>query len=442
MLSNDADGSHHRRKGRILKDPIPGVAHRDLRMDFLCAFAVLNPLVVQASYFLAPPSHSGNLSIPQLFQGTAFLVGLSIVLWSKWSPTVHSSRLSRFLLLVVVGTTVFMGKTMLESDGILSLMEYRGDFVFYFKMVFWSSSWVLIAGVVRRHEDGNRLLQAIVFGAFLTAVIALICYVTGAGSVAVYAGEGVRASVGASGVSVKQTVVYLAASAFVALYLGRRGGRVIALILLLSTMLSYDRAVQVGVAAAFLWLLVWRLVLLVRGRSLRGERVVIIGGLIATALFSTLGYQSLHTRWTRDLEMGRPGSGRLEFYRVAWEQFPEGSVEDKVLGIGYSGIRETMEEKCGKSIHTHSDFFDLLLGGGLLGLGIYAALFWSLGMYFRGVALMSAECAVMGAVGSVYLVMSLITGLLEATHGMFCLGAIFHCCHVMASSGLECGDAD
>lgn len=415
-------------------------------MDFLCVFAVLNPLVVQVSYFLVPPIRPWDLSIPQLFQGTVFLIGSGIALRSKWPPTVHIPRLSRFLLMVAFGGTIFLGKTVIESEGALSLMEYRGDFVFYFKMVFWSSMWVLVAGVVRSRDDGNRLLQAVVFGAFLTAVIALVCYVTGAGTIAVYAREGVRASVGASGVSAKQTVVYLAASAFVAMYLGRKGHRsigfVVALVLFLSTFLTYDRAVQVGIAAAFLWLLAWRLVLVVRGRSLRGERVVIVGGLITAALIGTLGYESLHTRWTRDMEKGRPGSGRLEFYRVAAEQFFEGSAGDKVLGIGYSGIRKTMHEKCGMSIHTHSDFFDLLLGGGLLGLGIYLALYWSLGMYFRGIPLMSAECAVMGAVGAVYLIMSLVTGLLEATHGMFCLGAIFHCCHVMASPGSECGDAD
>lgn len=57
-------------------------------------------------------------------------------------------------------------------------------------------------------------------------------------------------------------------------------------------------------------------------------------------------------------------------------------------------------------------------------------------MYLRGVQLQSEECALMGAVGAVYVVMSLITGLLEATHAMFCLGVIAHCCHVLAKPAL------
>ena len=91
--------------------------------------------------------------------------------------------------------------------------------------------------------------------------IAITCFITGAGTVEVYEREGVRASVGVSGVSVKQTVAFLAPCALVALYLTRGRHRWIALAaamaLLTSTLLSFERAVQVGLAAAALWLAVW-----------------------------------------------------------------------------------------------------------------------------------------------------------------------------------------
>lgn len=416
----------------------PDSTDRDLRLVLLCIFAVFNPLVVQASFFFAPSFRPGGLSVPQVFQGAAFLVGIAIVLWTRWTPTVDTVRLGRFMALVAVGGTIFLGKSILESGGLSSIMSFRGDFVVYFKMVFWSSSWFLVAVLVQTQKDAARLLRAIALGAWLTSLIVVVCYLTGAGAIATYAIEGARASIGASGVSVKQTVPYLASCAFVAMYLGRRErwlvGLAAALTLIAATLISYDRAVQVGLVVAALWFFVWRFFLVHRRKSHTSERVFIVCGLLAVALFGSLGYESLHARWTSDFAKNRPGSGRLGFYQAAAERFSEGPAADMLFGVGYSGIRQTMEERCGMSVHTHSDFFDLMLGGGLLGLGIYGAFFWTLFRFFRGVPLQSAECALMGAVGAVYVVMGLITGLLEATHAMFCLGAIFQCCHVIATS--------
>ncbi len=107
-------------------------------------------------------------------------------------------------------------------------------------------------------------------------------------------------------------------------------------------------------------------------------------------------------------------------------------MADMLVGIGYTGIKETMHERSGLLIHTHSDLFDLLLGGGLLGLAVYISLTGSLLRYFRRVPPQSAEFALMGAIFAIFLVMSLITGQLEATHAMFCNGAILCCCHVIA----------
>lgn len=415
-----------------------GVAHRDFRMDFLCAFAVLNPLVVQASVFFVPSFKIGGMGVSQVVSGAAFLIGTAIVLRSPWTPTVDTARLGRFFGLVAVGGTVFLGKSILESNDSSSIMAFQGDFVVYFKMVFWSSSWLLVAVLVRSKKDAIRLLRAVALGAWLTALIVVTCYVTGAGTVAAYALQEVRASIGATGVSVKQTVPYLASCAFVGVYLGRRGrwvaGLVAALTLMTATLVSYDRAVQVGLVVAATWIFVWRFFLAARRKSHTNERILVVTGLLAVALFGSLGYESLHARWTDDFEKNRPGSGRLGFYQAAVERFSEGPAADMLLGVGYSGIRQTMEERCGMSVHTHSDLFDLLLGGGILGLGIYGALLWTLFRFFRGVPLHSAECALMGAVGAVFVVMGLITGLLEATHAMFCLGSIFHCCHVIASS--------
>ena len=415
----------------------------DRRLDLLCLFAVLNPLVVQAGFFFMPAGLPGGLSVPQAFQGTAFLIGLGFIIGSRWKPSPHTRRLAVFVGLAVVASAIFLGKSLLERGDITSVMRFRGDFVFYFKMVFWSSSWFLVAVLVRRVSDAARLLRAVSLGALLTSIIVLICYLTGAGTIEVYAREGVRASIGASGVSAKQTVPYLAACAFVVIYLtrGRRwvGGLIAAFVLVAATLVSYDRAVQVGLLAAGAWFLVWRFILCRRRRSHSSEKAVILGALIILIIFGIFGFDALRTRWTSDLAKNRPGSGRLGFYQAAVERFAEGPAADVLLGVGYSGIRQTLLERCGMSVHTHSDLFDLMLGGGILGLVVYAAFFWALGGYFRGVPRGSPELALMGAVGCVYLVMGLITGLIEATHANFCLGAILHCSHVLATTAKHDG---
>lgn len=420
-----------------LTQPPSGKAQqRDRRIDVLCLFAVLNPLIIQASFFFLPPDRRGGLSVPQVFQGTAFLIGLAIIFGSRWRPSAYTRRMAVFVVLGAVASAVFLSKSLIESGDLTSIMRFRGDFVVYFKMVFWSSSWFLIAALVQRSADATRLLRAVTLGALLTSVIVVVCYITGAGTIKAYALEGVRASIGASGVSAKHTVPYLAASAFVAMYLTRRGrwstGLIAAFVLLAATLVSYDRAVQVGLLAAGAWLLFWRFVVCRRQRIHTGEKAFVACALISLVIFGIFGFESLQKRWTGDLAKNRPGSGRLGFYQAAVERFTEGPASDVLLGVGYSGIRETMEERCGMSVHTHSDLFDSLLGGGILGLCVYAAFFWALGGYFRGVPRGSPEFALMGATGIVYVVMGLITGLTTAPHANFCLGAIFHCSNILA----------
>jgi hypothetical protein len=318
----------------------------------------------------------------------------------------------------------------------------RGDVVFFFKVFFWAFMWWFVAIVVRRKKDALRLLHAIVAGAFVASLIVLLSYFTGAGSVAAYEQSGIVASVGASGVSPKQTVAYLAPCAFLIMYLARGQrwmvGLLVALPLVGSTLLTYDRSIQVGIAVASGWLMLWWAVL--SGR--RVSRNWSIGLLLAACmtsvlLFAYVGVDSLIARWTADFQSGRPGSGRLEFYRAAGEQFCDGTVADMLVGIGYRGIKETMWARCGMAIHTHSDLFDLLLGGGLLGVSIYLSLIWILWQYWRSAPRGSAEAAAMGAYLAIYAVMSLITGQLEATHAMFCLGASLHCCHLMWAAGAK-----
>ena len=408
----------------------------DLRLDFLCAFAFLNPLVVQLGFFLAPPTERGALSVPQLFQGCVFVVAVVAVLLSRWRPTIHTARIGRFLVLIATAAAVILFKTAFDHGQLITVSEMRGDLIFFFKIFFWAFMWWLVAIVVRRKHDARRLLHAVLAGAFLTSLIVLVSYVTGAGNVAAYEQSGVMASVGASGVSPKQTVAYLAPCALIAMYLGRGRRPVAALMIALplvgSTLLTYDRSIQVGMVVASGWLALWWAVLSGRRVSRNWSIGLLLAACVtAVLLFSYVGVDSLIARWTADFQSGRPGSGRLEFYQAASERYCDGTVSDLLVGIGYTGIKETMRSRCGMAIHTHSDFFDLLLGGGLLGVCLYGALYWILWRYWRSVPRGSAESAVMGASLAIYAVMSLITGQLEATHAMFCLGASLHCCHLM-----------
>jgi hypothetical protein len=405
-------------------------------LRFLCAFAFLNPLVTQAGIFLAGRGGASGFSIPQLFQGGIFLLAVACVVLVPWRRNVRTARLGRFLLLLAGGCTVILFKTACDHRGAITLDQMRDDLIFFFKIFFWAFMWWFTAVVVRQKTESLRVLRALLWGATGASLIVVASYLSGAGTVEAYERSGIIASVGASGVSPKQTVAYLAPCALIAMYLGRKQQRLIALaiavLLIASTLVTYDRSIQVGLLMATGWLVVWWGILSGR-REHRNWSV----GLLAVActaavfLFASAGFESLQTRWTEDFRNGRPGSGRLEFYQAAWERFSDGSLSDMLAGIGYSGIKDTMHARCGLPIHTHSDLFDLLLGGGLLGLLIYLTLLWNLLQYWRGVPRASAESALMGAYLGIFAVMSLITGQLEATHAMFALGATLHCCHVL-----------
>lgn len=411
----------------------------DPGMALLCGFAVANPLIVQAYFYLLPETTIAGLSIPQLFQGSAFLAAALICLARGWKPMALSTSLGRLAGLVGAASLLFLVRASLLRDRLTSGEGILVDVLFSSKIVFWASAWWFLSIAVRREQDARRLLIAVVAGALLGALVVIGCYVFDAGSISPYVQAGVKASAGATGVSGKQTASYLAIALIAAVYLGRRRrpwtSLAVALTLLTAVLLTYDRTAQVALAAAAFWLLLWR-VLLSNRRTTRqwSTRLLVLGGLSAILLFSWVGFESLYIRWTSDFQKGQAGSGRLLMYQGAWNEYVHSSPTEILLGVGYTGVREAMIRQLKVKIHTHSDFFDLLLCGGIVGILLYLAIWHAVWLHFRKLSVGCAEYAAMGAMVAVYAVTSLITGQLEATHAMFCLGAGLQSCRVMGGA--------
>lgn len=407
------------------------------RLALLCAYALLGPIATQLSYLLLDNFTDRDVSFLQYFQG-AFLLAAAMLSLRTPPSRSRATKTARGLFAgVVLACSVFLLKKMAWDPPDRSALAF--DAVWYLKIVaapFW---WWVAASVVRRGEDAERLLRYVLLGAMMGALFAVACYFTGAGVIAAYEYEGVIASVGASGVSSKQTVAYLAPAALVSAYRGsvqhRWSWTLGALLLVAATLLTYDRSVQVGLVIALVWLLAWRAFAGRGASSALSTRLIVLTIVAGIIFFWVVGFDTLSSRWSYDVEVkGMVGSGRSDFYWAAWLSYLDLKLPELLFGIGMSNVTEVMYQTCGRKVHTHSDFFDMLLGGGLLGMMVYFGLWRAALRNLRRVSPRSIHFAIMGGYVLIVATMSVITGVLAAPHAMFCLGAALHCLRVIAMS--------
>ena len=70
-------------------------------------------------------------------------------------------------------------------------------------------------------------------------------------------------------------------------------------------------------------------------------------------------------------EDGNITNGRDTFIKIAIEHFKELPFFNKIFGITVEEVRNLNFEEIGLKIHCHNDFFTILLGYGILGLGVF-----------------------------------------------------------------------
>ncbi|MBN2312746.1 MAG: O-antigen ligase family protein [Sedimentisphaerales bacterium] len=401
----------------------------------LCAFSIVNPLIAQFTSFFFPHTIAG-LNMMQWFQGLCLPLILVTLPKLPRDNDEFSPLFSRLLWVYVIS----LGLLHLR---LLSTNRLQADMVnvermVYFKMIFAFLLWYYASCLVRSYESAQKLLRSILIGALICAAWILICYLTGMGS-ANYASAGVKATAGSEGISGKAMAGFLLPAAVGAMFLALQEHSyrwaMGAALIVVAVFITFDRSAHVAFIIGSLWLAIWWWILACPRPCLKTMLlflciIFILGGLY----YIQHGNEELVTRWTYDFDRGEIGSGRGIFYTTAWTWFwKDSSVVDFLLGMGFGNIYDLMHSRSGIFRHTHSDLFDMLVIGGVVGLSLYFLMFYTITSLWKGVRIGSIEFAILGALLLSFGVMSLLTGLMSFPHTLYAFGAQCICIRILAN---------
>jgi hypothetical protein len=400
----------------------------------LYVFSVANPTIAQVVFFFFPYQIAG-MNIMQWFQGLCFpLILITLPKLSKDCGG-FSYLFSRLLWAYVISLVLLHLR--LFSIGRLPDDMVNTERMVYFKIIFALLLWYYVSNLVQSHKSARRLLQSILLGALISASWILICYFSGIGS-ANYASAGITATAGSEGVSGKAMAGFLLPAAAGAMFLALRDDAyrwaVCASLLLAAVFVTFDRSAQVAFIVSLSWMAIWWVIL----ASPRPCSKTIILFLCITFVLGSVYFvhhrsEELIARWAFDFDRGEIGSGRVTFYTAAWNWFwKESSIMDFYFGMGFGNIFELMHAGSGIFRHTHSDLFDMLLIGGIVGLALYFFLFYTITTLWRGLSVGHLEFGILVALLLSFGVMSLLTGLMEFPHTMYAFGAQCICIRVLA----------
>lgn len=400
----------------------------------LCAFSIVNPLVKQAVLFLFPFPIAG-LNIMQWFQGFCFLLALITLPMVPRGYVELSRPFSRLLWAYVISLGI-LHLRLLSTGRIPADMVFTERMV-HFKIIFALLFWYYASCLVQSYEFARALLHSILLGALISAAWIIACYFSGIGG-AHYAFAGITATAGSEGASGKGVVGFLLPTAAGAMFLALRDGSyrwaLSAALIIAAVFVTFDRSAQVAFAVAVVWMAIWWLGL---ARPRPASRIVLffLGIVVLSGgmYYAYHGTEELFARWTLDFDRGEIGSGRGAFYMGAWNWFwRDSSVADFLLGMGCVNIYDVMHAASGAFRHTHSDLFDMLMIGGIVGLALYFLMFYTIASLGRGLSVGSTEFATLGAVLLSFGVMSLLTGLMTFPHAMYAFGAQCICIRILA----------
>jgi hypothetical protein len=393
----------------------------DLALPGLCVFSVANPLIAQAAPFIFPYDIAG-MNIMQWFQGLC----LPLILLTLPKLPRGGIAFSRLLWAFIILLGFFHFRALFSNR--LPADVVNTERMVYFKIVFALLLWYYASRLVRSYESARKLLQWILLGAFASAAWIFICYFSGIGA-ANYASAGVKATSGSEGVSGKAMAGFLLLAAGGAVFLTLREDShrwaLCAAVIAAAVFVTFDRSAQAALLVGAGWMAIWWFAFACpRPRS----RSIVLFLCIMLALggiyFVHKGMDELMTRWTQDLDRGEVGSGRGVFYATAWDWFwSRSSTTDFLLGMGYGNIYGLMYSASGLQVHTHSDFFDMLLAGGIVGVLLYLLMLYTVASLGKGLSSGSLGFAMLGALLLSFGVMSLLTGLMAFPHTLYALGA-------------------
>jgi hypothetical protein len=403
----------------------PSESVAEIAIIGLCVFSIANPLVAQVSCFFFPYKIAG-MNVMQWFQGLCLPLML-VTLPKLPRGDIEFSRPFSRLFWVYAISLALLHLRLLSANRIPGDMVGVENMV-YFKIVFALLLLYYASRLVQSYESAERLLQSVLLGALFTAGWILICYFTGIGGTN-YAVQSVQATAGSEGISGKAIAGFLVPAAGGAMFLTLRDDSyrwaVYASLLVAAVFMTFDRSSQVALGVGSSWMAIWWLALAQpRPRSkvvLVFLCIILVSGGI---YYAHKGSEELLARWTHDFDRGEVGSGRGTFYTTAWDWFwNESSMMDFFFGIGFGNIFDLMHSRSGIFRHTHSDLFDMLLIGGVLGLALYLLFFYTIASQGRGLPVGSTEFGILVTLLVSFGTMSLLTGLMEFPHTMYAFGA-------------------
>jgi len=315
------------------------------------------------------------------------------------------------------------------ASSMMSLRQnahFQEDIIAFSQMLYWLIVWLIYA-IECATAEGRRLVLRGVFAAGVyMAVSVILLFVVGGGAYSRY--EGMNASFGGFSTA-KSLGGILCVAALLSLRLRSLLLQTSLLCLSLGgLMLTYQRAGQLAILAAILWLIGMPVLSRMKQSLLSTRSIAVFAcALVAVAGFVDTG--ALTRRWRNaDVSLGgKAGSGRVGLWTDAFHAFESMKWPGKMLGVGYSGMRDAMfhEGMGGNRKHTHSDVLDILLAFGFLGMLGWVAVHYAMIQTVRASPRTSTEYAVGGGIYVVFLVESLLTGQVFGTATMIVyLGAI------------------
>lgn len=369
---------------------------------------------------------AGSWSIAQVYHCVALCVVIAYLASRLRRPCElpRSVAACIVMFLLITGVSTIMA---LRHNG-----HVREDVIAFSQILYWVLVWLIYLLECSTTEGCRLVLKGILIGSVYMAISVVALHLLGGGAYSRY--EGVSASFGGFSTA-KSLGGILCVAGLLSLRIRSTPLQMgLLCVSLTGLMLTYQRAGQLAMLAAIAWIV---------GMSMRSRikeilfsaRFVIacIGVVAAVAAF--VDTDALTERW-RNANVslgGKAGSGRLGLWTDAVNAFEEMNPLDRMLGVGYSGMRDAMLEEGlgGNRKHTHSDVLDILLAFGVLGILGWVAIHYAVIQTVRACAKSSAEYAIGGAVYIVFFVESLITGQVFGPATMIVyLGAITGLCGV------------
>lgn len=374
----------------------------------LASLPAIDCIADQINNTLRP--HLGPVSLLQLLRAAILIFICSLVAYSArskrlfWSNIPASAIIGPIAICVVVSEEVIT-KGYLPFDSISA----------YGQLFYWIVIWSAASVICTTEDEANVLLKGLAIGAWMTALSVFAGKILGVGNY--YQADDVSSSAGWFDTA-KMITGILVSGSVITLYLGRKKNvwlfSCIAALCSVACLLTYARAGEAALAAALVWLAMWRLIFC---KNLEGAWLNRIALLIATAVVLGpffVNMSNLFARWQDD-----SGSGRSVFWHIAINSFSVSDEVHKAIGIGYASMSDMLFRDYGDDIkHTHNDLLDMLTVAGFMGVAWFASLLTSFAVSVKQASHDALSGAAALTIFIVYLVHSQLTGQIWGTDAM------------------------